>query len=85
VFSLTCRICGEARKTLTAWVGVSISAIAVLSEHVEDLYAQIPSIVPLLPQTQYVHTASHWIMGGLGIAVGVTRVRRIIWPPKPKM
>ena len=76
-------IWNAARKTLTAALGVTITALAGAAENIETIYAQVPQLEPYLPAVPAVHTGIHYLVGALGIGVAVARVRRMIWPPKP--
>lgn len=82
MFASICKVCAEARKTVTAWLALAIAGLSQAAEHVEDAYNTFPSFEHYLPKSTYVHTGIHYVMTVLGIAVVVTRVRRIVWPPK---
>jgi hypothetical protein len=73
----------EASTKVTTYVALAIAGLAQAAEHVEDLYAMVPTLQQYLPESHYVHTGMHYAMSGLGFAVVVLRVRRALWPPKP--
>lgn len=71
-----------AKNKVTTYLALAVVALSQVAEHVEDIYATVPSLESYLPKSTYVHTGIHYAMSVLGVAVVVARVRRMVWPKK---